>query len=460
MLKQIKEYLVIVIFLLLVIISTTNAKGIEKEWTKDFETTTWGFIDHFDLTGKYYNYPEHKRGFKELDDYYLIVLKTSDTTDEILKVSKEGNLIKKLSLTNYSSSTSNYIIRDNDIIAAREVYANNKYILKLEKYDFAFNIINQKEYEISKKGNQRDSVKIHNDAIHFITFSNDNIYLIKYDYNFNKVYEGIKLDIVGSKSISRETESSLTFSLAGKVYVYDVIKEKVVESKYTNPDQASEMYRKEEYNFNGDGRTIGNSYYYKIEEGKYKAYNLNNKFIMENDSFYFYDIHGRLVASKNGQTNNSFSVYDVDGNYEMDIDMFIITSDGFLTLKKTSSNRTEMSRYKIKYSVKVLSSSNGEVKLDKEIYSVNDDIKITILPNEGYLLSKVKVLDIYGNSIEVNNDLTFKMPQSDVTVEAVFTIPTEENPTTGQKVSILILLTLCIISVIIIATKNIKFKRI
>lgn len=460
MVKHIKEYLIIVIFLLLVIISTTNAKGIEKEWINDFETTAWGFIDYFDLTGKYYNYPEHKRGFKELDDYYLIVLKSSDTTDEILKVSKEGKLIKKISLNNYSSTTENYIIRDNDIIAAREVYENNKYILKLEKYDFDFNVINQKDYEISKKGNQRDSVKIHKDAIHFITFSNDNISLIKYDYDFNKTYEGIKLDIVGSKSVSRETESTLTFSLAGKVYVYDVIKEQVVESKYTNADQAAEMYREEEYNFNGDGRTIGNSYYYKIEEGKYKAYNLNNKFIMENDSFYFYDVHGRLVTSKNGQTNNSFSVYDIDGNYEMDIDMFIIVSDGFLTLKKTSSNKTEISRYKIKYNAKVLSSSNGELKLDKEIYSVNDDIKITVLPNEGYVLGKVKVLDIYGNLIEVNNDLTFKMPQSDVTIEAEFTIPIEENPITGQKTSILILVILCVISAIIITSKSIKFKRI
>lgn len=448
-------------------ISTAKAKGIEKEWTQNLGTTTWEFIDYFDLTGKYYNYPEHKRGFKEMDDYYLVVLKSSDTIDEILKISKEGSLIKKINFNNYTYQSANYVITDNNIIVAREVYENSKYILRLEKYDFDFNIILKKDYEISKNTNQREYVKIHNNSIYLITLSNENVYTIKYDYNFNKISEEVKLDIKGTKSVFRETESEVPFIISGKIYIYDVIKEKVEESPYTNQEEAAEKHRADEYNFYGDGITIGNNFYYKLENGKYKAYNLNNKLIMENDSFYFYDLHGRLVASKNGQTNNLFSVYDLDGNYEMDIDMFIITSDGFLTLKRISSNNTEISRYKIKYNTKVITPTDGQVSIEKETYDVNEIVKVNVTPKEGYVLGKIKVTDTYNQEIEVNSDNTFKMPGSDVTIEVTFvTEPAEPepkpegNPNTGQKLNLTILILIIVVSVTIILSKKTKFKKV
>lgn len=74
-----------------------------------------------------------------------------------------------------------------------------------------------------------------------------------------------------------------------------------------------------------------------------------------------------------------------------------------------------------------------------ETSKMGDEITFTVTPEEGYVLSEVKVTDANGKVVTFT-DYTFTMPSADVTIEVVFA---PENPITAD---------IAIISVIILAT--------
>lgn len=76
------------------------------------------------------------------------------------------------------------------------------------------------------------------------------------------------------------------------------------------------------------------------------------------------------------------------------------------------------------YSVSTSSSDNGSFTVDKDRASSGSTVTITANPDEGYEVGKVTVTDADGNEITVrdkgNNQYTFTMPSSRVTIDVEF----------------------------------------
>lgn len=73
---------------------------------------------------------------------------------------------------------------------------------------------------------------------------------------------------------------------------------------------------------------------------------------------------------------------------------------------------------------------NGSVIVSDKSASADDVIKITVKPDEGYMLDELTVADAEGSEVDLtkNSDSTyqFKMPSSDVTISAVFVKKAQE----------------------------------
>ena len=67
---------------------------------------------------------------------------------------------------------------------------------------------------------------------------------------------------------------------------------------------------------------------------------------------------------------------------------------------------------------------NGSVTIDPEKPEAGDKVRMTVTPDEGYLLKSIKVTDENGNEIELtkgpNGKYNFIMPEGEATLEAVF----------------------------------------
>ena len=67
---------------------------------------------------------------------------------------------------------------------------------------------------------------------------------------------------------------------------------------------------------------------------------------------------------------------------------------------------------------------NGSVTIDPEKPEAGDKVRMTVTPDEGYLLKSIRVTDENGNEIELtegpNGKYNFIMPEGEVTLEAVF----------------------------------------
>lgn len=74
---------------------------------------------------------------------------------------------------------------------------------------------------------------------------------------------------------------------------------------------------------------------------------------------------------------------------------------------------------KVDYNVRIAGTTNGSVSADKTTAQYGDQVKLTIVPNEGYKLNELKVTDATNNEIGIIQN-TFDMPASHVTVTATF----------------------------------------
>ena len=83
-----------------------------------------------------------------------------------------------------------------------------------------------------------------------------------------------------------------------------------------------------------------------------------------------------------------------------------------------------------KYKIYTQTDGNGNVTSSQEWGFGKETVTFTVTPNEGYVLSEVKVTDSEGNVL-IFTDYTFTMPSADVTIEAKFIIE-ETNPETSD----------------------------
>ena len=71
------------------------------------------------------------------------------------------------------------------------------------------------------------------------------------------------------------------------------------------------------------------------------------------------------------------------------------------------------------HNVTIAETENGTVTADKESCPEDEEVTLTVTPDEGYELDALTVTDADGNNVEVTGN-TFTMPTSDVTVTATF----------------------------------------
>ena len=85
------------------------------------------------------------------------------------------------------------------------------------------------------------------------------------------------------------------------------------------------------------------------------------------------------------------------------------------------------------YTVTVSSATNGKVTVSPTRAAKDDDVIITVIPDDGYVLDALTVKDASGKAIaiaESNGKYTFKMPGSAVTVSATFKAESSSLPFT------------------------------
>ena len=85
------------------------------------------------------------------------------------------------------------------------------------------------------------------------------------------------------------------------------------------------------------------------------------------------------------------------------------------------------------YTVSVEDVVNGAIETDPRRAEEGEEVTITVTPDDGYELDTLTVIDRDGDEVEVteerNGTFTFEMPDSRVTIEAIF-VPVAEEPTT------------------------------
>lgn len=100
----------------------------------------------------------------------------------------------------------------------------------------------------------------------------------------------------------------------------------------------------------------------------------------------------------------------------------------------------EILYFSIIHKVETKTDGNGTVEATKVEANWGDEVKFTVTPNPGFVLSEVKVTDSEGNVV-IFTDNTFTMPNADVLIEASFKV---ENPETVAFISILVFVVLAL----------------
>ena len=96
------------------------------------------------------------------------------------------------------------------------------------------------------------------------------------------------------------------------------------------------------------------------------------------------------------------------------------------------------------YNIQTKTDGNGTIESTHVQAAKGEVIKFVITPNEGYVLSEVKVTDEEGNVITFTEN-TFTMPEANVTIEATFTVENSETSTSNILIAIIFLIISCTI---------------
>ncbi len=117
---------------------------------------------------------------------------------------------------------------------------------------------------------------------------------------------------------------------------------------------------------------------------------------------------------------------------------------------ESSTYTAEILYFSIIHKVETKTDGNGTVEATKVNANWGDEVKFTITPNPGFVLSEVKVTDSDGNVV-IFTDNTFTMPNADVLIEASFKV---ENPETVAFISILVFIVLAISGTMLYKTRK------
>lgn len=173
---------------------------------------------------------------------------------------------------------------------------------------------------------------------------------------------------------------------------------------------------------------------------------------------YIYDKDGNLVETHD--------VASEIGTTRADVTHFLPFNGYILAQAFAYDENNEFSsyliRYNVKYFIKTKIDGKGTIEVvDNELPGTDVTFKVT--PQEGYILSEVRVTDAKGKVVTFT-DYTFTMPNADVTIEAIFIKETpkeeqkeEKNPETSDIVIVMFIITTIISGVLLISNQK-KYK--
>lgn len=161
--------------------------------------------------------------------------------------------------------------------------------------------------------------------------------------------------------------------------------------------------------------------------------------VLETVAYTAKDLDGAL-KSDYSVSGYSFRGWNIDGTTytvlttEL-LDKINNTSvDATPVLKKNSSGGG--SYYDDTYAIKIEDTENGSVEANEERASEGETVYLTVKADKGYVLDQLTVTDADDEKITVKekgeNEYTFTMPDTKVTVKATFVKETEEKPETAE----------------------------
>lgn len=118
---------------------------------------------------------------------------------------------------------------------------------------------------------------------------------------------------------------------------------------------------------------------------------------------------------------------------------FILSTNYEKSLNSTTLGNGNILKFVLKYEIHKNITGEGSIEAIESSKS-GKEITFKVTPEEGYVLSEVRVTDANGNVL-VFTDYTFTMPNADVTIEAIF-VPA--NPNTSDVVIVLCFATMVI----------------
>lgn len=140
--------------------------------------------------------------------------------------------------------------------------------------------------------------------------------------------------------------------------------------------------------------------------------------------------------SGHGSSEYYVIIMDQEGNIikELKKDSKILMlkdiNNGFMVTNYSTQNNTfNTDLYRIMNTISIKKTGSGRVEVSGSGLA-GSVVDFKILPDNGFTLSNIKVTDVEGNKIEINNN-TFVMPESDVLIEAVF-VSAVINPETAD----------------------------
>ena len=202
-----------------------------------------------------------------------------------------------------------------------------------------------------------------------------------------------------------------------------------------------------------------------------------------------------ISVAANSNVENYFQVYDKDGELVLDfsddfnayhhlsinslfkykngmfIEFTIRTGECYYGVSQYTNNnvlgaslvlgatqdletKTILAYYAYPYNISTNVKGKGTIETSYVKAAEGTAVQFTVTPEEGYVLSVVKVIDSKGNVLTFTEN-TFTMPDADVTIEATFVLASSIiNPETGEIAIIAILIASLIFGVIVVIQKR------
>jgi hypothetical protein len=254
--------------------------------------------------------------------------------------------------------------------------------------------------------NKDTTILIKDDKIYVYKVTDGEIFLGLYSTDLEK----IKYEEFGSNSGIRDIAENHdgTYLAVG-----------TIDNSLLNPDQPSKRYPCI-INYSADGDIIS----YKTIEGKGSFISIKDK----DDGYYglIYFSEKNVNEYNNESTGYYLVRYDRDFNVQ---DLSKLTGTGINLFDFDETGISVINGGKISYfntnfdyKVNINNPENGgkiTLQEDREYYQ-NEEVVLNVQENEGYKLKEIQVIDKDGNRIDVNDNNTFIMPASEVTITPIF----------------------------------------